>query len=166
MQNGHVLLSKDKHYYSVPYQYIRKKVKIMYTSDKVEIYHKYNRIAIHKRNMQTIYLYNCKRTSGNHSSVYYRMDTADVLSTGQPPSMKCKEYILPIFWKESNIRSRLIKAVWVYCPMQRKLEMKGLINACKRALDYDTYNYKIIQKILEKGLDKLIEDDKPDARSS
>ena len=52
MQNGHVLLNKDKHYYSVPYQHIRKKVKIMYTSDKVEIFHKYNRIAVHKRNMQ------------------------------------------------------------------------------------------------------------------
>lgn len=31
-QNGHVLLSKDKHYYSVPYQYIRKKVKIEFTN--------------------------------------------------------------------------------------------------------------------------------------
>ena len=30
-QNGHILLSKDKHYYSVPYQYIRKKVKIVFT---------------------------------------------------------------------------------------------------------------------------------------
>jgi len=52
MQNGHVLLSKDKHYYSVPYQHIRKKVKIMYTSEKVEVYHKYIRIALHKRDMQ------------------------------------------------------------------------------------------------------------------
>jgi|GEM_PF-2764989 len=52
MQNGHVLLNKDKHYYSVPFQHIRKKVKIMYTSEKVDIYHKYIRIAIHKRNMQ------------------------------------------------------------------------------------------------------------------
>jgi transposase len=35
MQNGHVLLSKDKHYYSVPFVYIRKKVKIMYTESTV-----------------------------------------------------------------------------------------------------------------------------------
>ncbi len=49
MQNCHVLLSKDKHYYSVPFQYIRKKVKIMYTRSKVEVYYKYNRIALHQR---------------------------------------------------------------------------------------------------------------------
>jgi hypothetical protein len=28
-----------------------------------------------------------------------------------------------------------------------------LINACKRALDYEQYTYKAIQGILEKGLD-------------
>jgi hypothetical protein len=32
-----------------------------------------------------------------------------------------------------------------------------LINACKRALDYGYYNYKIIQTILEKGLDNYNE---------
>ena len=30
MQNGHICLGMDKHYYSVPYQYIRKKVKVLY----------------------------------------------------------------------------------------------------------------------------------------
>ncbi len=49
IQNCHVLLSKDKHYYSVPFQYIRKKVKIMYTRSKVEVYYKYNRIALYQR---------------------------------------------------------------------------------------------------------------------
>lgn len=50
MQNGHVQLSRDKNYYSVPYQYIKKKIKILYTSSTVEIYYKYNRIAMHRRN--------------------------------------------------------------------------------------------------------------------
>ena len=49
MMNSHVYLSADKHYYSVPYQYIRKKVKIMYTKKRVEIFYKYNRIALHER---------------------------------------------------------------------------------------------------------------------
>ena len=51
-QNGHVQLGKDKHYYSVPYQYIRKKVKLLFTCATVEIYHKYNRIAVHKRSLK------------------------------------------------------------------------------------------------------------------
>lgn len=45
MQNGHVLLNVDKNYYSVSYQYLRKKVKILYSKSTIEIYYKYHRIA-------------------------------------------------------------------------------------------------------------------------
>ncbi|MGD0343112.1 MAG: IS21 family transposase [Bacteroidales bacterium] len=49
MLNGHVYLGQDKHYYSVPYQFIRKKVKLLYSAGQVKVYYKYNRIAIHPR---------------------------------------------------------------------------------------------------------------------
>ncbi len=49
MNNGHILLSEDRHYYSVPYIYIRKKVKVLYNEKVVEIYAGYNRIAVHPR---------------------------------------------------------------------------------------------------------------------
>jgi hypothetical protein len=35
----------------------------------------------------------------------------------------------------------------------KKVGNERLIKACQRALDYGIYNYKTIQKILEKGLD-------------
>ena len=43
----------------------------------------------------------------------------------------------------------------------KKVGNERLTSACKRALEHQVYNYKIIQKILEKGLDK-INDDKPE----
>jgi transposase len=49
MKNGHVSLNADKHYYSVPYRFIGKKVKLMYSRSIVEIYYHYERIAIHQR---------------------------------------------------------------------------------------------------------------------
>jgi hypothetical protein len=48
-KNGYVRLSKDVHYYSVPYQYIGKKVKILYSSQDVEVYFRYELIAKHGR---------------------------------------------------------------------------------------------------------------------
>jgi hypothetical protein len=48
MKNGHVSLAVDKHYYSVPYRYIGKKVKLMYSRHTIEVYYNYERIAIHK----------------------------------------------------------------------------------------------------------------------
>ena len=47
--NYHVYLSEDKHYYSVPYHFIGKKVKVAYTSSEVQIIYDNRRIAFHKR---------------------------------------------------------------------------------------------------------------------
>ncbi|TSD99380.1 IS21 family transposase, partial [Aquimarina algiphila] len=51
-KTSHIYISKDKHYYSVPYNYIGKKVRIIYTKDTVEIYLKQKRIALHKRGLK------------------------------------------------------------------------------------------------------------------
>lgn len=45
----HVCLSSDKHYYSVPYQYIGKTVKMFYSNQKVEVFYRYECIASHER---------------------------------------------------------------------------------------------------------------------
>ncbi len=48
-KNCHIWLKCDEHYYSVPFKYIGNKVKVSYSKRLVEIYHKYTRIAVHKR---------------------------------------------------------------------------------------------------------------------
>ena len=49
-KNGHIYLSKDKHYYSVPYKYLGKKIRIIYSEDLVEVHYKYHQIAVHTKN--------------------------------------------------------------------------------------------------------------------
>lgn len=46
----HVLIGEDWHFYSVPYRYIGKEVRIVYCTSQVEIYHDGQRIAVHSRN--------------------------------------------------------------------------------------------------------------------
>jgi transposase len=48
-KNYHVYFRPDGHYYSVPYRYRKKKVRIAYTADEVEIYYNHTRIAAHRR---------------------------------------------------------------------------------------------------------------------
>ncbi|MBQ1936990.1 MAG: IS21 family transposase, partial [Bacteroidales bacterium] len=48
-QNGHVYLSCDKHYYSVPYTLIGCTAKIIFTSTLVKVFVKGNQVAVHKR---------------------------------------------------------------------------------------------------------------------
>ena len=52
MKNGHVRLRTDKHYYSVPYRFIGKKVKLLCNSSSVEVYQRYECIALHQRDMR------------------------------------------------------------------------------------------------------------------
>ena len=70
MQNGHVQLGEDKNYYSVPFHYLKKKVKLLYTKYTVEIYHKFNRIATHSRNYKPyIYTTNPEHLASSHKFV-------------------------------------------------------------------------------------------------
>jgi transposase len=49
-RNYHVILGEDRHQYSVPYALIGKRLKIIYTTETVEIYDGLSRVAVHKRN--------------------------------------------------------------------------------------------------------------------
>ena len=49
MKNGHVYLTEDQHYYSVPFELIGKKLNLQYSRSVVDIYHKYQLVATHKR---------------------------------------------------------------------------------------------------------------------
>lgn len=46
-KNCHVQLSDTRHYYSVPYRHIGRKVKVLYDTEHVEIFYQNERIALH-----------------------------------------------------------------------------------------------------------------------
>lgn len=48
-RNYHVILGVDRHQYSVPYTLIGKRLKVIYTTDTVEVYDNLQRVAMHKR---------------------------------------------------------------------------------------------------------------------
>ena len=157
MQNGHVLLSKDKHYYSVPYQYIRKKVKIMYSRAKVEIYHRYNRIALHKRDYKPY----CYTTVKEHLASTHRFITEwtpqRFINWGASIDDSVRDFISRLLENKQH-PEQSYKSCMGVLSYEKKVGKDRLINACRRALDYGIYNYRIIQKILESGLDNLIDE--------
>ncbi|WP_264529719.1 Mu transposase domain-containing protein [Flavobacterium sp. N502540] len=67
-KSSHVYLNKDKHYYSVPFIYMGKKVLIIYSKTTVEIYHGQRIIACHSRDYSK-YLYT---TNKEHMPTSYQ----------------------------------------------------------------------------------------------
>jgi len=161
MQNGHVQLGEDKNYYSVPFHYLKKTVKLLYTKYNVEIYHKFNRIATHVRNYKPyIYTTNPEHLASSHKfvsdwSATRFIDWATSIDT-------CVgEYIVQII-ESRNHPEQAFKSCLGILSFEKKVGKERLINACKRALDFQTYSFKIIQNILENNLDQAGYEDEID----
>lgn len=152
-KNGHVGLSADKHYYSVPYRFIGKKVKILYSRHSVEIYYNYERIALHKRT-KSAYHYT---TDKDHLASTHRFVSEwtpeRFTSWAESIHEDAKLYILKILDRKQH-PEQAYKSCMGVLSFAKKVGNERLIKACQRALGYGAYNYKTIQKILEKELDK------------
>lgn len=161
MQNGHVQHGEDKNYYSVPYHYLKKKVKLLYTKFNVEIYYKFNRIATHARNHKPyVYTTNPEHLASSHQFVSEWSATRFVdWATSIDASVG--EYIIQII-ESRNHPEQAFKSCLGILSFEKKVGKERLINACKRALDFQTYSFKIIQNILENNLDRAESEDELD----
>lgn len=153
-RNSHVMLGADKHYYSVPYQNIRKKVKLLYTSSTVQIYYKYNRIAVHKRDPRAYYY----TTSHQHLPATHQFLTdwspqtfIDKAAAIDPVVVELVVNIL----EHKQHPEQAYKSCMGILSLEKKVGTDRLIKACKRALEHGIHNYRIVKSILEKGLDRI-----------
>lgn len=152
-KNGHVGLSIDKHYYSVPFKFIGKKTKILYSRSTVEVYYNYERIALHER-IKSPYQYTTEKDHMASTHRFVSEWTPDrFTSWAESIHEDVKNYLLKVMEKKQH-PEQAYKACMGILSFAKKVGNERLISACQRGLGYGAYNYKTIQKILEKELDK------------
>jgi transposase len=153
MKNSHICLREDKHYYSVPYIYIGKKVKLVYNSSSVEVYLRYECIAVHKRQLRK-YQYT---TIPDHMASSHRYQSEWSADWFLKQAAKIGDDVVHYLTKVIESKDHPEQA-YKSCSGILNLVRKGgnerLINACRRADSYGTYSYRIIEDILVKNLDK------------
>lgn len=158
MKNGHVSLNTDKHYYSVPYRFIGRKIKLVYSRNTVQMFYNYQCIATHQR-IKSPYNYT---TDKEHLASTHRFVSdwtpERFLQWAEGIHEDVKLYILKILARKQHPEQAYKSCVGIL-GFAKRVGNERLIKACQRALDYGLYNYKTIQKILEKGLDKNAEDE-------
>ena len=161
MKNGHVCLGVDKHYYSVPYRFIGKKVKLLYSRSAVEVFCQYERIAVHKRT-KCPYAYTTNKEHLASTHQFMTEWTAEhFIKWAASVNEDVKLYIMKILERKQH-PEQAYKSCLGILSFSRKVGNERLIAACRRALSYGIYNYKTIQTILEKGMD-LYNDDTAEA---
>jgi transposase len=160
-KNGHVGLGADKHYYSVPYRYIGKKVKLLYSRHTVEVYYNYERIAVHRR-LKSPYQYTTEKQHLASTHRFVSEWTPErFTSWAESIHEDVKLYILKVLDRKQH-PEQAYKSCMGILGFAKKVGTARLIKACQRALGYGAYNYKTIQKILERELDLGLVPDETD----
>lgn len=154
MKNGHVQIWEDKHYYSVPYRYIGCKVRIIYSTTQVAVYYNKERIAFHGRNIKKF----------GHTTVREHMpSTHQFVSEWNPDrfmtwaaaiSPEVRDYIGQILQSATYPEHAYRSCVGILS-YEKKVGRERLIKAVQRAAYYGAFNYSMIKRILQSGLDSL-----------
>jgi transposase len=158
MKNGHVCLGADKHYYSVPYRYIGKKVKLLFSSSLVEVFYHYERIASHGRELKKYHY--TTLTEHMASAHRYLSDWTPEKFMEQAHAIDAAVAVyLQLVIESKQHVEQAYKSCAGILNLNRKVGPKRLINACKRAQSFGVYNYAIVLQILERHLDSVLDDE-------
>ena len=157
MKNGHVCLTNDKHYYSVPFGNIGKKVKMMYSNSKVLIYYRYELIAEHERIKSPHSFSTIKEHLASHHQHQLEWNADKFIQDAANIDPVVEYYIRQVLHLKPHPEQayRSCQGILSYA---KRVGKDRLVNACKRAHDVGTYNFKAIENILQKGLDKQMND--------
>jgi len=155
-RNYHVQLSEDHRYYSVPYTYAGKKVKVLYDNKCVEIYYDHHRIALHVRSsISKAYHTISEHMPSNHR---YAMNIkgwtkpdmlARAAAVGIHTAQAVEHILTSSIYPEQNYKS-----CHGLLMLQNIYGRERLEAACTRAISGTRINYTIIKNILKSGLDK------------
>ena len=159
----HIYLSEDKHYYSVPFQYIGKSVKIVYSSRNVEIYHNFKRIAYHLRDRTSRGYTTIKEHLPSNHREYGEWNEEKFLKHGEQIGPITKKYIQEVLTSKQYPEISYKQCLGIISlSSSRKYGKERVEKACERGHMHKVYSYRTLAKILEKNLDKI--DDSTDQK--
>ncbi len=150
-------ISVDRMLYSVPYEYIKKKVDVRVTDTTIEIFYNHNRIASHRR---------LKGRPGQYSTITEHMpeDHQKYLEWNGDRFRKWAERIGTSTYTAVNailtskgVEQQTYRSCMGLLKLTEKYSDELLEAACKKALSYTASpSYKSIKNILVTGSEKLL----------
>ena len=161
---GHVLLSTDKRYYSVPFKLIGKRLKIKYTSTKIEVFDDNEVVAVHERYQGKGLKY---ITTQDHLATQHKYlaewNPKKFMDTASSISEVVAQYIAKILARELY-PEQSYKSCSGVLSFAKRVGNTRLSNACRRADSFGIYNYGIIDQILRSKADGIpFEDEIPNS---
>ena len=150
LRNSYVTL--NKHHYSMPKEFIGKRVDIIYDADTLEIFYGLKLITTHNRD-DTPYAYTQKASHnlpGRHGS--YEKDLDEIFQRAASV-----DNILLVYLKEVAAEKKYLPLAFKICrgimSLEKKYGLERLVAACACASQSRRYGYQEVLDILEHGED-------------
>jgi hypothetical protein len=160
-------ISLDKMNYSVPFEYIKKKVDVRLTKNTVEVFFDGNRICSHRRlyGRANQYSTNEEHMPPNHQK-YVQWNGDRFIKWAAKIGSSTKMVVTAIL-NGYKVEQQGYKACMGILKLADKYTPERLENACKKALTFTPRpSYKNIQVILSTGQDKTKKSQQAEASSS
>ena len=155
-KNYHIQLTEDKHYYSVPKEYVSEEVKIIYTLREVEIYKGNKRIAVHLRDRRK-YQYT---TKAEHMPVHHKemqkirgYTSEDLIRQAKEIGEHTQRVVKDILQSRQYIEQSFMSVVGVI-RLQNKYSKERVEKACSLISPEMKANYMLVKTMLENHMDK------------
>jgi len=146
-KNNHVYLSPDKHYYSVPYQYIGQKVKVIFTRTLVHVYAKGQQIAVHLRNTNAgRYTTDKTHLCSQHQHYLDRSPDYYIRKASQYTPMLSQ--LFELIFSQNKYPEQLYRTCDGLLRISRNTDKQQLEAACKIAMEHQNYTYGFISNLL------------------
>lgn len=152
---GHVYLSENKHYYSVPYRLIGKQVTICYNESTVEIFSKKERVAVHKRDFTPGKYTTQKEHMSSSAKVYSDWSLSYFQERAQKIGVNTYQYITQLIEQKPYPELGYKQAQGILS-LAKQYENSRLELACERASAISKRSFHTIENILKNGMDTLL----------
>lgn len=143
-----------QHYYSVPYQLVRKRVDVRITSRTVEVLYKNRRVASHARNYRKDKFSTLPEHMPEKHRKYLEWTPARIIKWAGEAGPCTKKLVMEIINSKPHPQQGYRAGLGIMRLGDKRYGRERLEAACSRALAIQSYSYKSVESILKKGLDQ------------
>jgi len=147
-KNNHIQLTIDNHYYSVPYQWIGERVKVIYTRSMVRIYARGKMVAIHQRDYAPGRYTTVREHLCSHHQHYLDRSPSYYMQKAERKSEMLFQ-IIKLLFEGGRHPEQNYKSCDGLFSLYRKTDPEIFNRACHEAIECKSYSYKFIQRIIE-----------------
>jgi transposase len=151
-KTGYVMV--EQRYYSMPYKFIGRKIKLLYNRTKVEAYSGHELIAVHVRSYDKQRYIQDKQHLASWHRYPAEWNPEKFISDAGMIDAAVAAYIEKVLarneYPEKNYR-----ACQGIINFNKRVGAARLVNACRRADSFGVYNYGIIERILLSKADHI-----------